>query len=327
MKIAVLAGGKSSEHDVSLASAESVRAGLVAAGHEALDIRVSPAGEWSCEGEPVVLTPGHGLKDADVAFPAMHGPYGEDGVIQGVLEVLDIPYVGSNVAASALCMDKLDCKDLLGKARLPQVEYAHFGLQRWQDERGKVLDEASALGFPLFVKPARLGSSVGISKVHAPNELPPALEAALSHDSLVLVEAMAPGKEVECSVLGTVNPQLSVPGEIRITAEWYDYETKYTPGAMELKVPADISTSAAEKVQRIAGEAFHRTGCSGLARIDFFVQGEAVLISEINTMPGFTTTSVYPKLMEASGVSFAELLERLLEDAKQRYRYVRGFTH
>lgn len=327
MKVAILAGGKSSEHDVSLASAKSIRDGLSEAGHEVVDIRISPTGVWSSDDTPVMLRPGGGLGGSDVVFPAMHGPYGEDGIIQGMLEVLDVPYVGCDVAASALCMDKLDCKDLLGRAEVPQVEYAHVSVRRWKKERPVVRKEIESLGYPLFVKPVRLGSSVGISKVHGEDELPAALDAALSHDSVALVEAMARGKEVQCGVLGTVEPLISVPGEVVISTEWYDYEAKYTPGAMELKVPAGITRTAIQTVQRLAGEAFHRTGCSGLARIDFFVDGETVLLGEINTMPGFTTMSAYPKLMEATGVPFQELLERLLEDAKTHYQYVRRFAH
>jgi D-alanine-D-alanine ligase len=327
MKVAVLAGGRSSEHEVSLASADSVRRGLVDAGHDVLDVRISKEGLWAHKGNELQLQPATGLLGADVAFPVLHGPYGEDGVVQGTLDVLDVPYVGSNVSASALCMDKLDFKDVMARAGIPQVEYVRVSEAHWKDERDRMVGLVGKLGLPVFVKPARLGSSVGISKVKSAEELMAALNSALEYDSVAIIEAMSQGKEVECSILGTVDPVASEPGEIVIDAEWYDYEAKYTPGGMELKVPADISENAKEAVQRIAKDAFHRAGCSGISRVDFFVEGEQVLINEINTMPGFTETSVYPKLLEASGISFKEVLERLLQDALRRHKFQHRFKH
>jgi D-alanine-D-alanine ligase len=307
MRVAVLSGGRSGEHEVSLNSAQSVRRGLADGGHEVLDVLLRRDGGWEHEGEDVVLRPGGGLLGADVVWPVLHGPYGEDGTVQGLLELLDVPYVGAGVLASALCMDKVVFKEVLAAARVPQVDYRSL---RRGDSGAGVLE---ALGLPVFVKPARLGSSVGIVKVSQPGELAGALEEAFRHDDLVIVEAMSHGLEIECAVLGDLDPAASVPGEIVLTsADWYDYEAKYTDGGMELVVPARISEAATERVRALAIETFVRARCSGLARVDFFVEGDEVLVNELNTMPGFTGTSVYPKLWEASGVPFAELCDRLV---------------
>jgi len=320
--VAVLAGGRSSEHDVSLASGAAVRAGLAQAGHEAVDVRISRAGRWTCASEPVALEPGGGLLGCDVAFPALHGPYGEDGTLQGLLEALDVPYAGAGVLASALCMDKVLFKEVMGAAGIPQVAFAAV---RHGDEESAL----ASLGLPVFVKPARLGSSVGISKVSLAAELPGALAAAFDHDPLVIVEAMARGMEVECSLLGDLAPEASEPGEIVVEAEWYDYEAKYRPGGMELLVPARLSAPVREEVRALAVEVFRRVGCSGMARCDFFVEdpaGEArVLVNELNTIPGFTDTSVYARLFEASGVAYPELLDRLLAIALARRERDRAY--
>src|SRR5882724_4657722 len=248
MRVAVLSGGRSSEHEVSLASGEAVRTGLAEAGHEVLDVRVARDGTWSQGGEPVVLEPGRGLLGADCAFPVLHGPFGEDGTVQGLFEILDVPYVGANVLSSALCMDKVLFKDVMAQAGVPQVRYAAV--------RDGTAAELDGLGLPVFVKPARLGSSVGIAKVAEPGELEGALRTAFDHDPLVIVEAMAGGLEVECSVLGDTAPVASEPGEITYESEWYDYEAKYTPGGMELVVPARISARARARVQGLAVETF-----------------------------------------------------------------------
>ncbi len=315
MRVAVLAGGRSSEHGVSLASGASVRAGLAQAGHEAVDVEISREGRWTCASEPVVLEPGGGLLGCDVAFPVLHGPYGEDGTVQGLLEALGVPYAGAGVLASALCMDKVLFKDLMGTAGIPQVAY--LALREGDDE-----SELARLGLPVFVKPARLGSSLGISKVSLAAELPGALAAAFEHDPLVIVEAMAPGMEVECSLLGDVAPEASEPGEIVVEADWYDYEAKYRPGGMELVVPARLPAAVRGEVRALAVEVFRRVGCSGMARCDFFVEdpaGEArVLVNELNTIPGFTETSVYARLFGSSGVAYPELLDRLLAIALER---------
>jgi D-alanine-D-alanine ligase len=322
MRVAVLCGGRSSEHEVSLSSGEAVRAGLAAAGHEVIDVRVARDGTWSVDGEEVTLRPGRGLLGADCAFPVLHGPFGEDGTVQGLLACLDVPYVGADVLSAALCMDKVMFKDVLGAAGLPQVAYAAL-------RDGQPIDRAAleALGLPVFVKPARLGSSVGIAKVTAADELDAAIERAFAHDPLVIVEAMAPGIEVECSVLGSDEPIASEPGEITYEADWYDYEAKYTPGGMELVVPARISPAARDRVRELAIETFRRVGCSGLARVDFFVDGDEVLVNELNTMPGQTPTSVYAKLFEASGIGYGELVERLCRLAIERHERERAYRH
>ncbi len=316
MRVAVLGGGRSSEHDVSLASAAAVRAGLEKGGHEPVAVEISREGRWSANGVPVPLDPAGGLLACDVAFPVLHGPYGEDGTVQGVLEALDIPYAGAGVMASAVCMDKVLFKDLMAANRLPQVEYLAI---REDEHPGKL----GRLGLPVFVKPARLGSSVGISKVSSEEELAAALKIAFEHDPLVIVEAMAEGMEVECSVLGNLDPLASVPGEIVIEADWYDFEAKYEPGGMELVVPARLPEDTRERVRALAREVFLQVGCAGMARCDFFVEdpeGERrVLVNELNTIPGFTDTSVYAKLFEASGVPYPELLDRLLALALERH--------
>ncbi len=318
MRVAVLAGGLSSEHEISLASAEAVRAGLAEGRHEPVDVRISRDGEWSSDGSPLTLSPAQGLLEADVAFPVLHGPYGEDGTVQGLLEVLDVAYVGAGVMASAVSMDKVLFKDLMAQAGLPQVEYAAA-------REGDGLAALERLGLPVFVKPARLGSSVGISKVGTAAELPGALAAAFEHDPLAIVEAFSDGMEVECSVLGNGEPVASQPGQIVIHADWYDYEAKYEPGGMELAVPAPLPDATRERVRELAVEVFELVDCAGMARVDFFVEGDRVLVNELNTIPGFTTTSVYAKLFEASGVPYVELLDRLLALALERHERERRY--
>jgi D-alanine-D-alanine ligase len=327
LRVAVLGGGRSSEHEVSLASAASVRGGLERAGHTPLAIEIDRDGVWRREGETVSLTPGQGLEGADVVFPVLHGPFGEDGTVQGLLECLDVPYVGAGVLASALCMDKVLFKELMGPAGLPQVDYRAVRFQGYAGDQAGALDEIAALGLPVFVKPARLGSSVGIARVSDRGELAPALEAAFEHDPLVIVEAASVGLEVECSVIGNAEPVASQPGEIVLSSEWYDYEAKYTPGAMELVVPARIPEVVRERVRELALETFRAAGCSGLARVDFFVEGERVLVNELNTMPGFTETSVFGALFAASGVSYPDLLDRLVSLALERYAAERKHRH
>jgi D-alanine-D-alanine ligase len=326
VRVAVLAGGRSSEHDVSLASAAAVRAGVAAAGHEVLDVRVERhTGAWRHGDDEVGLRPGGGLLGVDAVFPVLHGPFGEDGTVQGLLELLDVPYVGAGVLASSLCMDKVVFKEVLAAARVPQVESLPVRRARWLAEPDAVRRELSVLGTPVFVKPARLGSSVGIAKVWAESGMGPALDAAFDHDSLVIVEAFSAGIEVECSVVGNGEPEASQPGEIALRgADWYDYAAKYDPGGMELVVPARVPDAVRAEVRRLACDTFLRVGCAGLARVDFFVEGERVLVNELNTMPGFTQTSVFPKLWEASGLAFPALCDRLLALAVERYADERG---
>jgi D-alanine-D-alanine ligase len=316
VRVAVLGGGRSSEHEVSLASARSVREGLREGGHEPVEVLIERDGRWTCGGEPVALQPSDGLLGAEVAFPVLHGPFGEDGTVQGLLELLDVPYVGAGVLASSLSMDKALFKDLMGAHGVPQVDYAVVR------ERGA----RSAVGPPAFVKPARLGSSVGISKAVSEVELDQAIELAFDHDPVVVVERMVDALEVECSVLGNGSPEASTPGEIVVNGrDWYDYEAKYTDGGMDLVVPA--RTPFLEDVRRLAVEVFELVGCAGLARVDFFVTEEGVLVNELNTLPGFTATSVYAKLWEASGVAYPDLLDRLLGLAVERHADERSYRH
>jgi D-alanine-D-alanine ligase len=329
----VLSGGRSSEHDVSLASGEAVRGGLDRAGHEVLDVRIERDGRWHCNGLPVTMAPGEGLLDADVAFPVLHGPFGEDGTVQGLLECLDVPYVGAGVLASALCMDKVLFKELMARHDLPQVDYRRVDERSYRAAPGAVLEQLEALGRPVFVKPARLGSSVGIVRVSEGGlELANALEVAFGHDALAIVEAGATGLEVECSVLGHREPEASTPGEIVVKRSaspggWYDYEAKYTEGGMELVVPPRISDGARERVRELAVRAFTLAGVSGLARVDFFVDGEDVLVNELNTMPGFTETSVYAKLWAESGLPFPDLVDRLVRLGIERHAEERAYEH
>ena len=318
MRIAVLRGGRSSEHDVSLRSGSAVAAGLRDAGHETVEIVIERDGRWSAGGDAISVTPGGGLLDCEVAFPVLHGPGGEDGSVQGLLEVLDIPYVGSDVESSALCLDKLAFKRVLAAHGVPQVEFCEAGAGGWRERAG-------SLGLPLWVKPARLGSSVGITKVSSLDELGDAVEVAHRHDPRVIIEASGAGKEVECSLLGHSELIASVPGEIVAHADWYDYEAKYGEGGMDLIVPAEISEAAAERVRELAQRVFRVCGCSGLGRCDFFVDGDVVLVNELNTIPGFTETSVYGKLLEASGIAYSELCNRLVELAIEKHHDTRSY--
>ncbi len=334
LRVAVLAGGRSAEHEVSLSSGRAVREGLEAAGHEVLWVQIERDGVWRHEGERLSVCPGEGLLGVDVVFGALHGPFGEDGTVQGLLETLDVAYVGAGVAASAVCMDKVLFKQLMGAAGVDQVEYVGVPERRWRTAPEQVLTEIAELGLPVFVKPAHFGSSVGIVKVIATEQLEGALEEAFAHDALVIVEALAGGVEVECGVLGRRRGEhagrspigsaeaaalASEPGEILLEGDWYDYTAKYAPGGMELEIPARIAAGARERVRELAVEAFEHAGCEGLARVDFFVEGEQVLVNELNTMPGFTPTSVYVKLMAASGIAYPELLDRLCRLALERH--------
>jgi D-alanine-D-alanine ligase len=351
LRVAVLAGGRSSEHAISLASAHSVLAALDPGRYETTTIEIARDGRWELANgirplaastdlgsDPTGLTPAanalHAREESqedtvgslpvvadsppaavlghiDVVLPILHGPFGEDGTVQGLLELADIPYVGAGVAASALCMDKDLFKAVLRDRGIPVAQNVTL-------RDGDAPDHA--FPYPVFVKPARLGSSVGISKVHDENELEAAIELARRHDDKVLIEEFVPGTEVECGVLGNRDPIASVVGEIVAHAEWYDYSAKYDEGGMELVIPARVPPEAREVVRRLAVESFVATECEGMARIDFFVRpGGEVVVNEINTIPGFTSTSVYAKLFEASGIPYVELLDRLIELALERH--------
>ena len=322
MKVAVLSGGRSSEHEVSLESGKSVAAGLEQAGHDVVRILIERDGRWLRDGEELTLRPMAGLEGCEVAFPVLHGPFGEDGTVQGLLEMLDVPYAGPSVLSAAVAMDKLICKRLLAFNGLPQVDFCQAGAGAWRER-------AMEMGAPLWVKPSRLGSSVGISRVDDPERgLSAAVELALRHDPRVIIEAHCPGREVECSVIGNADPQTSLPGEIVTPgADWYDYEAKYSEGGMELAVPAPIGDAAIASVRELAARVWRAIDCRGLARCDFFVlESGEVFVNEINTIPGFTDTSVFGKLWEASGVPYPDLCDRLVKLAAERHRVERSYS-
>jgi D-alanine-D-alanine ligase len=318
--VAVISGGRSSEHDISLQSGASVAEGLESAGHEVVRVLIGRDGRWQADGEPVELEPARGLLGCDVAFPVLHGPFGEDGTVQGLLEVLDVAYAGPNVLSAAVAMDKLVCKRLLGFYALPQVDFCQAGEEGWRER-------AEAMGLPLWVKPSRLGSSVGISRVDSLGDLAAAIAEAESHDPRVIIEAHAEGAEVECSVIGNDEPQTSLPGQIVARGEWYDFESKYSEGGMELVVPAPIGDDGVARVRELATAVFTAIGNTGLARCDFFVADDGeVLVNEVNTIPGFTSTSVFGKLFEATGVGYPELCDRLVRLAIERHERERGYS-
>jgi len=317
----VIRGGRSSEHPVSLRSGAAVAEGLRAAGHETADVVIEPDGRWVHDGAEVDLRAAAGLLGCDAAFPVLHGPFGEDGTVQGLLECLDVPYVGPGVLAAAVTIDKLIFKRLLRERGIAQVDFCQAGEAGWRER-------AAALGLPVWVKPSRLGSSVGILKVAEPGGLDAAVAAALEHDPRVIIEAHCAGLEVECSVIGNDEPETSLPGQVSIEADWYHYAAKYEPGGMELIVPAPIGDAAIARVRELAAEVYTSCGCTGLARCDFFVidDGE-VLVNELNTIPGFTETSVFAKLFEATGVAYPDLCERLVELALERHEQERSYRY
>jgi D-alanine-D-alanine ligase len=342
LRVAVLAGGRSSEHEISLASARSVVAALDPERYEITEIGIGRDGTWALQSghrdalvaatvteesrdetrptETLPVPAERGTLEAveavEVVLPILHGPFGEDGTVQGLLELADVPYVGAGVAASALAMDKDLFKKVMRDSEIPVA--AHHAIRL-----GDSIE--NPFGYPVFVKPARLGSSVGITKVHAADELDAAVELAFRHDEKVLVEEFVAGTEVEVSVLGNrvPPPVASLPGQIdTLEHEWYDFASKYDEGGMELLVPPpDLPQQTIELLQRRAVESFVACECEGLARVDFFVResdGEVVL-NELNTMPGFTATSVWARLFEASGIGYAEALDRLIELALERH--------
>jgi D-alanine-D-alanine ligase len=328
-RIAVITGGRSSEHAISVASARSVAGALTAAGWEVVTIEIDRDGQWSlptAESTPLPPNRPSGessltrlpdrsiastLRSVDVVFPVLHGPHGEDGTVQGLLELAGVAYVGAGVAASALCMDKDLFKSVLRDHDIPVTRNVTLRLGDGPE---------NPFGYPVFVKPARLGSSVGISKAHDADELATAVALAFEHDEKVLVEEFVAGIEVEVGVLGGAPPVASLPGEIAVTRnEWYDYSAKYEEGEMELHVPARISDGQAARAQELAVRAFVATECEGMARVDMFVREDGeVLVNELNTIPGFTSTSVYAKLFAASGIDYDELLDRLIGLAVER---------
>jgi D-alanine-D-alanine ligase len=329
VRVAVLAGGRSSEHEISVASARSVLESLDRDRYEISAVEIGRDGRWALgagDGQrelteavadtlpvPTASAPER-LGEIDVVLPILHGPFGEDGTVQGLLELAGIPYVGAGVTASALCMDKDLFKAVCRDKGIP--------VTRSVTVRNGDRPE-NPFGYPVFVKPARLGSSVGITKVRDESELGPAVELARRHDDKVLIEEFVDGVEVECGVLGNREPIASLPGEIEAHgfsgADWYDYSAKYDEGGMDLIIPPRIPPEAIERVQQLSVDAFVATDCEGMARADCFVTRDGeVLVNELNTIPGFTATSVYAKLFEASGIPYPELLDRLVQLALER---------
>ena len=365
LRVGVVFGGRSGEHEVSLASAASVVAALERRGHSVVPIGIARDGRWVVGGDPLralaaearVALPSDDatgevkkaladraeavdsgtatslartepagglpaeLRRLDVVVIMLHGPYGEDGTIQGLFELADLPYVGAGVLASAVGMDKATMKAVFQAHGLPIVEHLVVTRHEWRAAPERVARRvAEALGFPCFVKPSNLGSSVGISKVADASALPRALDEAARHDRKILDERAVRGREIEVSVLGNNEPVASVPGEITYAGEFYDYATKYAEGQARLTAPAPIPPETSRRIRELAIAAFRAIDCAGMARVDFFLEGDHILVNEINTIPGFTATSGYARMWEASGLGYGELLERLIELALERHR-------
>ena len=332
LRVAVLMGGRSSEHEVSLASAASVLETLDPEKYETVRVEIGRDGRWEIgAGERRELSAASGnasrelvpvngagvpatLAEVDVVLPILHGPFGEDGTVQGLLELAGIPYVGAGVTASGLCMDKDLFKSVMRDKGVPVT---HSVTIRESERPEHPFD------YPVFVKPARLGSSVGVSKVRTREDLQSAVDLAFEHDEKILIEEFVDGVEVECSVLGNRDPISSLPGEIVSHgfegADWYDYSAKYDDGGMDLLVPPRLSETQIDRVRDLAVRSFVASECEGMARVDFFVRNGDVLVNELNTIPGFTATSVYAKLFEASGIGYAELVDRLIQLALERH--------
>ena len=346
IRLALLFGGRSPEHEVSVISARSMRQALDPARFEVLPLAIGRDGRWlpapashalfmpgsaaPTSTDDVAppgtgeLVPAPGLSSTvDVVFPLLHGPYGEDGTVQGLLELLDLPYVGAGVAASAVGMDKALMKGLFQQYGLPVLSYAVVKRPEWGRGREAVSRRLlDAPGLPCFVKPANMGSSIGVSKVETPAALGPALDLAFSYDTKVLVEQGVPGyREIECAVLGNDDPAVSVPGEISMNADFYDYRTKYTDGAANLVIPAAVRSETARTLQALSLRAFEAIDAAGMARVDFLVSHDesAIWLNEINTIPGFTPFSMYPLLWQASGLPYPELIARLVDLALERH--------
>jgi len=345
-RVMVIFGGRSAEHDVSRVTAVAVATALDPARYEVVPVAITTEGQWHSADEAaallaagptglpaafpvggteleslgaVVATAGRRGLDVDVVFPLLHGPYGEDGTVQGLLELADIPYVGSGVLGSAVGMHKGAMKQMFAAVGIPQGRYLEFrDGQDLSAFRARVIDE---LGVPCFVKPANMGSSVGVSKAHDAAELDTALALGLSYDEDILVEEMIDGREIEVGVLGSQRPEASLPGEVIPGAEFYSYADKYEDGTAQLVVPAPLADAVTAQIRALALRAFAACRCEGMARVDFFYDeaGRGLLVNELNTIPGFTPISMYPQLWEASGLGYSELLDRLIELAVERH--------
>ncbi|QQE78160.1 D-alanine--D-alanine ligase [Alicyclobacillus sp. SO9] len=361
VRVGVIFGGRSGEHEVSVNSAKSVMQALDKTKYELVPIAIDKNGRWltgesylqlrdaeaqssydaslgeskeastelSGQTTPEVLksesglVPNHVINAIDVVFPVLHGSYGEDGTIQGMLEMMNLPYVGAGVLASAVGMDKVFMKRSFSAFDLPQVQYTSYSRKAWENNPDEVMDDVEkAIGYPCFVKPANLGSSVGISKAKDRNTLKRALNLAVAYDRKVVVEQGLDAREIEVAVLGNDNPEASVPGEVTPSNEFYDYRAKYVDGDSVLTIPAPLTPEQTEEIRTLAVRAFQAVDGSGLGRVDFFVERTtgAIYVNEINTMPGFTEISMYPKLWQATGVPYPKLIERLIDFAIERYQ-------
>jgi D-alanine-D-alanine ligase len=365
LRVGVIYGGRSGEHEVSIASAAAVVQNLDKQRYEAIPIRIEKDGRWvipdrlpvsasaaevieqsrqashrlarsgreahlvAHPGDEQILTiertgvPSVTGLALDIVFPVLHGPYGEDGTVQGLLELANVPYVGAGVLASAVGMDKAMARLVFAAKGLPQPKYLVFTRQTWRADPEQVAaDVPSRLGYPVFVKPANLGSSVGISKVKKPSGLAAAMDLAADFDRKIVVESAVPdAREIECAVLGNDDPEVSVPGEIVPSREFYDYESKYLDNDSRSIIPAELPEAVSAALRRLAIDVFRAVDCSGMARVDFLLEGTTgrVYVNEINTIPGFTTISMYSKLWEASGLPYPALLDRLIALARERH--------
>jgi D-alanine-D-alanine ligase len=344
IRVGIVYGGRSGEHEVSIASAASIFKHLDRTRYDAVPIRIEKDGRWVLGAQaPTAISAAAVLKEGrtdavqaveptravdpqsvDVVFPVLHGPYGEDGTVQGLLELANVPYVGAGVLGSAVGMDKAVMKKLFAADGLPIVPSVALLRHEWERDPAAATSRiARELGYPVFVKPANLGSSVGISKARSDDELKQAMTLALQFDRKIVVEAAVPdAREIECAVLGNDDPVASVPGEIVPSREFYDYEAKYLDEGSKLLIPAPLSAAQAADIQRLALQAFRAVDGAGMSRVDFLMarQTGALYLNEVNTIPGFTTISMYPKMWEASGVSYPQLLDRLIALAIERHR-------
>jgi D-alanine-D-alanine ligase len=353
IRLVVLFGGRSAEHDVSRVSARHVLAAVDPERYDVQPVAITKSGEWlfseesaralmagpdalpdalPVAGEAIEPMPTVSRRDETeevVVFPLLHGPLGEDGTVQGMLELADVPYVGCGVLGSSLSMDKVKAKEMFRAHDIPQARFVALSDTDLADDPGLVGRLAGDLGFPAFVKPANMGSSIGVSKAHDLSELRPAIDDALTYDRWILVEEAIDGREIECAVLGNERPRASLPGEVEPGAEFYDYEDKYVDGTAKLMIPAPLPADVTAELQSLAVRAFRALGCEGMARVDFFYEegGRGLLVNEINTIPGFTPISMYPKLWAASGLPYSELIDELVDLARQRHAARRRRTN
>ena len=340
LRVALIFGGRSEEHEVSIVSARSVDRALDREKFEVVPMAIDKTGLWAdaATAERVLaeapdrtdsvagfkglhrLDPRLLEEDFDLAFPVLHGPYGEDGTIQGLFEMLDLPHVGCDAASAAVCMDKIFCKGLLAQAGVPTPEWQTVDRAIWAEDRDGVIEHCLGLGLPVFVKPARLGSSIGISKVNENRDLAAAVDLALGHGERALVERGIDGREIEVAVLGNREPRAAIPGEVVPGHEFYDYEDKYVDSDCELLAPAPLDDETAARAQDLAVEVFRLLGCAGMARVDLFLEddGGGLWVNEVNTIPGFTSISLYPRLWGLSGLDFPALLNELVRLALLR---------